>query len=95
MIDGEEIKNMMEKIFELKMKYPELIAGFDLVGVEDSKELEGELMSILTDHREILEKKYDTTMDLFIHCGETIDPDNNNLDLVLNLPNLKRIGHGL
>jgi thermostable 8-oxoguanine DNA glycosylase len=67
-----------------------------MVGVEDSCPIEGHLLHLLTEHKAILEKKYSTTMDLYLHCGETVCTHNTNLDLVLShVKDVKRIGHAV
>lgn len=80
----------------MRVKYPDFVAGFDMVGVEDSCPIEGHLLDLLTVHKASLEKKYSIVMPIYLHCGETVCSHNDNLDLVLShVKDLKRIGHGV
>lgn len=86
----------METCYKMRQKYPHFVAGFDMVGVEDSCPIEGDLLHLLTQHKAMLDAKYSTAMPLYLHCGETVCTHNDNLDLVLeHVKDLKRIGHGV
>jgi len=42
-----------------------------------------------------LEDKYGFKMELYLHCGETLNNYNTNLEQVINGIDVKRIGHGV
>lgn len=89
----------MKQCIELKIQYPNLICGFDLVGAEDRPNHIGFYKEELIAFREVCRKK-DLDIPFLFHAGETLldmggssDPANSNLyDAVLL--NSKRIGHG-
>lgn len=84
---------------KLKLQYPDLICGFDLVGAEDrpnSISYYADLLLAFTDAC----KRLGINIPFMFHAGETLldsggsnDPDNSNLYDALLL-NTVRIGHG-
>ncbi|OYU56572.1 MAG: adenosine kinase [Chitinophagaceae bacterium BSSC1] len=92
-LDSIEVKHQLKNAFELKLKYPNYISGFDLVADEATGNniayFKSTLKTITT-----LENQYGIKMPLYMHAGESNNLSNTNL---LNLPlDLnKRIGHGL
>ncbi|KAI0571009.1 Cat eye syndrome critical region protein 1 [Pyrenophora tritici-repentis] len=98
-IGKERMKAEMRACIDLKIKYPGLICGFDLVGAEDRKNHIGYYIEELLAFRKTCEEmKLD--IPFMFHAGETLldtggseDPENSNLyDAVLL--NSRRIGHG-
>lgn len=90
--DKETVYQEMEKAFQLRSKYPEMIKGFDLVAEEDA----GNTTLYFLDNwlkMEQLEKKYNTDLPLFLHDGESTWPESDNLYDAIILE-CKRIGHG-
>jgi adenosine deaminase CECR1 len=90
--DKETVLKEIEKAFELRSKYPEIVKGFDLVAEEDA----GNSTLFFLDNwlqMEALEKKYNTDLPLFLHDGESNWVDNDNLYDALILES-KRVGHG-
>lgn len=89
----EEVREMLAECLEFKKKWPEYIAGFDLVG-EESK---GHPLSFFKpEFEEFVRNCRDEKVDIpfLFHCGEThYDPDE-NLKTALAFENTKRIGHG-
>ncbi|HEX2953961.1 MAG TPA: adenosine kinase, partial [Bacillota bacterium] len=82
----------METAIRLRAAYPELIAGFDLVGEEDQGY---PLIHFLPDFLRVgeLEEKYGIDLPFYFHSGESDWADLSNLyDAVLL--GSKRIGHG-
>lgn len=90
--DKETVYEEIEKAFQLRSKYPEMVKGFDLVAEEDAGNT---TLYFLDDwlRMEQLEKKYNTDLPLFLHDGESTWPNSNNLYDALILKS-KRIGHG-
>ncbi|KAJ2940167.1 hypothetical protein O0L34_g11732 [Tuta absoluta] len=84
-----DLDEVMETVKEAKREFPDIIAGFDLVGYEDSGRP-------LKDYFITLEAAKNQ-LDYFFHAGETnwqgTDADENLVDAVLL--ESKRIGHGL
>ncbi|KAF2826028.1 Metallo-dependent hydrolase [Ophiobolus disseminans] len=92
------LKEMVHCI-KLKLEFPELICGFDLVGAEDRENNIGHYMKELAVFKQMCEEKKVDIPFLF-HAGEslldmggTLDPNNSNLFDAVAL-NAKRIGHG-
>lgn len=88
-VNESEFQNYMRIAQKLKEKYPDFIAGFDLVGQEDL----GQPLQKFTQGLLDLKK---ANLDLFFHAGETkwsgSSTDKNLVDAVLL--GTKRIGHG-
>lgn len=87
-IDTNQLKVHIETYKTLKAKFPDFIAGFDLVGQEDKGfPLKGFAEELIAERNNI---------PYFFHAGETnwngIDSDENILDAILL--GTKRIGHG-
>lgn len=89
----QEVKDMLAECLEFKKRWPEYIAGFDLVG-EESK---GHPLSFFREEFEDFVgicRKEKVQIPFLFHCGETqYDPDD-NLGTALAFDNTKRIGHG-
>ncbi len=88
-----EVREMLAECLKFKQKWPEYIAGFDLVG-EESK---GHPLSFFRDEfEEFVDncRRAKVEIPFLFHCGEThYDPDD-NLGTALAFENTKRIGHG-
>jgi adenosine deaminase CECR1 len=89
----------MQDCIQLKLKYPELICGFDLVGAEDRANHIGHYYEELVAFTEAC-KKLNIEIPFLFHAGETLldtggskDPGKSNL-FDAALLNSKRIGHG-
>ncbi|KAF2031189.1 Metallo-dependent hydrolase [Setomelanomma holmii] len=89
----------MKQCIELKLQYPNLICGFDLVGAEDRPNHIGFYKEELVAFQKTCEARKIQIPFLF-HAGETLldtggssDPHNSNLYDAVVL-NSKRIGHG-
>lgn len=86
--DEATVRKLLEDAKKFKAEYPELFAGFDLVGQED-------LGRPLKDFEAVL-SEYKDEIDYYFHCGETnwfgTPSDENLIDAVLL--GTKRIGHG-
>ncbi|RYP58636.1 hypothetical protein DL769_008853 [Monosporascus sp. CRB-8-3] len=89
----EEVKEMLAECLKFKRKWPQYIAGFDLVG-EESK---GHPLSFFQKEFEEFVatcRKEKVEIPFLFHCGEThYDPDD-NLGTALSFDTTKRIGHG-
>uniref|UniRef100_A0A7G3AB65 Adenosine deaminase n=1 Tax=Lutzomyia longipalpis TaxID=7200 RepID=A0A7G3AB65_LUTLO len=86
-VDDAGIPALMAKVRELHEKFPDFMAGFDLVGQEDKGR------PLIAFSREIL--KLPNSIDFYFHAGETNwdgMTDDNLIDAVLL--GTKRIGHG-
>ncbi|KAK5151463.1 hypothetical protein LTS14_009306 [Recurvomyces mirabilis] len=84
---------------KLKLEFPDLICGFDLVGAEDRRNPISFYADLLVGFTETC-KKLKISIPFMFHAGETLldaggtaNPDNSNLYDALLL-NCKRIGHG-
>ncbi|XP_063697993.1 adenosine deaminase 2-like [Culicoides brevitarsis] len=88
LVPAAEIANYRETFVKLKQKLPNFIAGFDLVGPEDTN------FPLKTFVEEL--SKFPADTNFFFHAGETnwngIDVDENLVDAILL--GTKRIGHG-
>lgn len=90
--DTKSVEKEIEKAFKLKKKFPNLIAGFDLVAHEDALNS----VNYYQDNwlkKDSLEKEYGFKLPLFLHAGESNSIKNKNLFDIALLDN-KRIGHG-
>ena len=91
--DSKSVQKEIEKAFELKQLYPDLIKGFDLVAHEDS-------LNSIKYYRDnwikldSLENVYGFKLPLFLHAGESNSINNKNLFDIPLIDN-RRIGHGL
>ena len=68
----------------LQEKYPDVFIGFDMVGDEDCGK----------DLRYYAPVLKDAGVPVIMHAGESLKPDNNNIEYALEL-GIKRLGHGL
>jgi len=87
-VDHKQVDYYLNMLAQLKERYPDLVAGFDLVGQEDKgKSLTEFANKLNTVHPRI---------PFFFHAGETnwngVSTDLNLFDAFLL--NTKRIGHG-
>jgi adenosine deaminase CECR1 len=99
---GDKFPNMQIELgdcIDLKLAYPDLICGFDLVGAEDRPNSIGFYADLLLGFVETC-KKLNISIPFMFHAGETLldtggssDPDKSNLYDALLL-NSRRIGHG-
>lgn len=92
----EQVGNALDECIKFKETWPELIAGFDLVGEEAAGHSLSYFVPEFLKFREECDKKGLDVPFLF-HCGETLEmgdgtPDGNLADALLL--NSKRIGHG-
>ena len=86
------INKMIAHIQEGRKKYPNLIAGFDMVNEEDfTPDIEKFMPQILSAQMDQNSTTYD--MCTFCHAGETHNNSITNLHTAALL-NTKRIGHG-
>ena len=68
----------------LQEKYPDMFLGFDMVGGEDCGK----------DLRYYAPALKDAGVPIIMHAGESLDPDNRNIEYALDL-GVTRIGHGM
>ncbi|KAH7038925.1 cat eye syndrome critical region protein 1 [Macrophomina phaseolina] len=98
-IPKQKMQSELEDCIRLKIKFPELICGFDLVGAEDRPNPIGfyreELLSFVQTCKEL-----GINIPFMFHAGETLldtggtkEPENSNLYESVLL-NAKRVGHG-
>lgn len=87
-MEPSKLTKNIAKIIELKQKYPNAIAGIDLIGQEDLGYPLQNWISVL--------EPFINKIDFYFHAGETnwygLETDENLFDAVLL--NSKRIGHG-
>lgn len=85
----------MDECLQLKQKYPDIIAGFDLVGSEDTGRPLTDYLAPLIAFQERA-KELGVDIPFIFHAGETLDDggqtDGNLYDAILL--GSKRIGHG-
>lgn len=88
------VKDALAECIEMKKRWPQYIAGFDLVGEESYNKVhplryfEQEFKQFQDDCR-----KEKVEIPFLFHCGETPDDIEANLECALDLQ-AKRIGHG-
>jgi adenosine deaminase CECR1 len=94
-----KMKSELDDCIQLKLAFPELICGFDLVGAEDRPNCVGYYADLLLAFQETCQE-LKISIPFMFHAGETLidtggssDPKNSNLYDSLLL-NAKRIGHG-
>ncbi|KAL1797896.1 hypothetical protein ACET3X_004502 [Alternaria dauci] len=93
------MKEEMKQCIELKLQYPDLICGFDLVGAEDRPNHIGFYKKELNAFKNTCDE-LEIEIPFMFHAGETLldtggsdDPTNSNLYDAVALKS-KRIGHG-
>jgi adenosine deaminase CECR1 len=98
-ISRSTMQTELQDCLRLKLHFPDLICGFDLVGAEDRKNNIGHYADLLLAFTNTC-KDLKISIPFMFHAGETLldrggshDPDNSNLYDALLL-NSKRIGHG-
>lgn len=98
-IPREKMQSELQDCLKLKLQFPDLICGFDLVGAEDRANHIGFYADLLVAFTETC-KELNINIPFMFHAGETLldtggshNPDNSNLYDSLLL-NAKRIGHG-
>jgi adenosine deaminase CECR1 len=95
LVSPEELEWYLDECLQLKQKYPDVIAGFDLVGAEDTgRPLADYLVPLIAFQERVKELGID--LPFLFHAGETLDDggqtDGNLYDAILL--GTKRIGHG-
>ncbi|KAF2962660.1 hypothetical protein GQX73_g10913 [Xylaria multiplex] len=90
----EAVKKALDECIEMKKKWPDYIAGFDLVG-EEAFAKPYPLRYFEEEFQKFRARCEAEKLDIpfLFHCGETPDDLEDNLETALNL-NSKRIGHG-
>lgn len=98
-IPREKMKSELADCIRLKLEFPDLICGFDLVGAEDRPNCVGFYADLLVAFQETCSEQ-NIEIPFMFHAGETLidtggsdDPKNSNLYDALLLK-AKRIGHG-
>ncbi|KAK0337527.1 hypothetical protein LTR02_016329 [Friedmanniomyces endolithicus] len=94
-----KMQSELNDCIQLKLQFPDLICGFDLVGAEDRPNSIGFYADLLVGFAETC-KSLKINIPFIFHAGESLldtggsfNPDNSNLYDALLL-NCKRIGHG-
>ncbi|KAK0868518.1 hypothetical protein LTR91_015783 [Friedmanniomyces endolithicus] len=94
-----KMQSELNDCIQLKLQFPDLICGFDLVGAEDRPNSIGFYADLLVGFAETC-KSLKINIPFMFHAGESLldtggsfNPDNSNLYDALLL-NCKRIGHG-
>ncbi len=94
-----KMESELEDCLKLKLQFPDLICGFDLVGAEDRPNHVGFYADLLLRFQERC-RQHNVEVPFMFHAGETLidtggsaNPDNSNLYDSLLL-HAKRIGHG-
>jgi len=88
-----QIREALEECFDFKRRWPKYIAGFDLVG-EESR---GQPLSYFKSELDAFQERCKNSrvhIPFLLHCGETDDDADNNLETALSLKHTERIGHG-
>lgn len=84
--DDRTIVASMNQCIELKLAFPEVIAGFDLVGFEDAGRPLADLLPILLHFRKLCAQAQ-VNIPLYLHAGETCqsgnETDQNLYDAIL------------
>ncbi|KAI0139101.1 Metallo-dependent hydrolase [Hypoxylon sp. NC0597] len=88
------VKEALEECIKMKKKWPQYIAGFDLVG-EEAYDKRYPLRYFEEEFRQFQEdcRREQVEIPFLFHCGETPDDIEGNLECALDL-GAKRIGHG-
>ncbi|KAI1121406.1 hypothetical protein F5Y10DRAFT_256420 [Nemania abortiva] len=88
------VRKALDECVEMKKKWPDYIAGFDLVGEEAFAKLHPlEFFEEDFQNFRVRCKKENIDIPFLFHCGETPDDLEGNLETALKLES-KRIGHG-
>ena len=88
-----QIERYLTEAIQLRKDFPHLLAGFDLVGREETKRTLADLAPLLIQAK-VQAERAGTTLPLFLHAGETAQRGFGNIvDAVLL--DTSRIGHGL
>ena len=83
-VPAESVPARLEFARHLQEKYPDMFIGFDMVGDEDCGK----------DLRYYAPVLRDAGVPVIMHAGESLNPDNRNIEYALEL-GIKRLGHGL
>ncbi|XXG95465.1 jun-like transcription factor [Hypoxylon texense] len=88
------VKDALAECIQMKKKWPQYIAGFDLVG-EEAYDKPYPLRFFEQEFKEFQDncRKEQVEIPFLFHCGETPDDIEGNLECALDL-RAKRIGHG-
>ncbi|KAI1480505.1 hypothetical protein K445DRAFT_320163 [Daldinia sp. EC12] len=88
------VKEALDECIRMKKKWPQYIAGFDLVG-EEAYDKKYPLRYFTEEFKQFQEDCKEEGLDIpfLFHCGETPDDIEGNLECALDL-NARRIGHG-
>ncbi|OTB09468.1 hypothetical protein M426DRAFT_316018 [Hypoxylon sp. CI-4A] len=88
------VKEALDECIQMKKKWPQYIAGFDLVG-EESYDKRYPLRYFEEEFRQFQDDCSREQLDIpfLFHCGETPDDIEGNIECALDLK-AKRIGHG-
>ncbi|KAI1801303.1 Metallo-dependent hydrolase [Daldinia bambusicola] len=88
------VKDALDECIRMKKRWPQYIAGFDLVG-EEAYDKKYPLRYFKEEFRQFQADCKEEGLDIpfLFHCGETPDDIEGNLECALDL-NARRIGHG-